>query len=167
MSAESGAQIRYTTDGSNPTSNSTLYSSAITLNATTTVKAIAIKDGVTSSVASATFTKSEQPVSGRTITVDGTEVAEGGTTNHTKQTAATVVVTLPAGDSLIGQKPAYGYATDSAELVDSVTLAEGSNTFTIPSSAFTGVQTFYVGAGEEGFPKPTWLGTFCTLNVVE
>ena len=58
MSAESGAEIRYTTDGSTPTTSSTLYSSALTLSATTTVKAIAVKNGTFSSVASQTFTKS-------------------------------------------------------------------------------------------------------------
>ena len=58
MSAESGAEIRYTTNGSTPTTSSTLYSSALTLNETTTVKAIAVKNGVSSSVASQTFTKS-------------------------------------------------------------------------------------------------------------
>ena len=57
MSAEAGAEIRYTTDGSTPTASSTLYSSPITLTATTTVKAIAIKDGVSSSVTSRTYTK--------------------------------------------------------------------------------------------------------------
>jgi hypothetical protein len=57
MSAESGAEIRYTTDGSTPTAESSLYSSALTLSDTTTVKAIAIKDGVSSTVASQTFTK--------------------------------------------------------------------------------------------------------------
>ena len=59
MTGPDGAEIRYTTDGSTPTSESTLYSEAITLSATTTVKAIAIKDGVSSEVASKTFTKSE------------------------------------------------------------------------------------------------------------
>ena len=58
MSAEAGAQIRYTTDGSTPTASSSLYSSPLTLTETTTVKAIAIKDGVTSSVTSHTYTKS-------------------------------------------------------------------------------------------------------------
>ena len=57
MSAESGAQIRYTTDGSTPSASSTLYSAPITLTDTTTVKAIAIKDGVSSSVTSRTYTK--------------------------------------------------------------------------------------------------------------
>ncbi len=57
MSAESGAQIRYTVDGSTPTASSSLYSAPITLTETTTVKAIAIKDGVSSSVTSRTYTK--------------------------------------------------------------------------------------------------------------
>lgn len=51
------AEIRYTTDGSTPTASSSLYSSALTLTSTTTVKALAVKNGVSSSVASKTFTK--------------------------------------------------------------------------------------------------------------
>ena len=58
ISAESGAEIHYTLDGSTPTSASTTYSGSITLTDTTTVKAVAVKDGVTSEVASMTFTKS-------------------------------------------------------------------------------------------------------------
>ena len=53
-----GAEVRYTTDGSDPSAESTLYSEAITLSTTTTIKAIAILDGETSAVASKTFTKS-------------------------------------------------------------------------------------------------------------
>ena len=59
ISGPNGAEIRYTTDGSNPTAESTLYSAAFSLSATATVKAIAIKNGVSSEVASKTFTKSE------------------------------------------------------------------------------------------------------------
>ena len=53
-----GARVYYTTDGSTPTSESTLYTEPFTLSATTTVKAIAIKDETASEVASKTFTKS-------------------------------------------------------------------------------------------------------------
>ncbi len=59
IQAEQGAEIRYTTDGSTPTAESSLYSAAITLSDTATVKAIAIKDGQSSEVASKTFTKSD------------------------------------------------------------------------------------------------------------
>ena len=58
MSGPQGAEIRYTTDGSVPTSASTLYSAPFTLTATTVVKAIAIKNGVSSEVVTLSFTKS-------------------------------------------------------------------------------------------------------------
>ena len=57
MTGPEGAEIRYTTDGSTPTAESTLYSAAITLSDSATVKAIAIKDGTSSEVSSKEFTK--------------------------------------------------------------------------------------------------------------
>ena len=59
MSGPAGATIYYTTDGTTPTSSSTQYTEAITLSDTATVKAIAVKDGTSSSVASRTFTKGD------------------------------------------------------------------------------------------------------------
>ena len=59
ISGPDGAEIHYTTDGNTPTAESTLYSEAFTLSDTTTVKAIAIKDGESSEVASKLFTKGE------------------------------------------------------------------------------------------------------------
>ena len=58
MSGPDGAEIHYTTDGSVPTAESAVYSEAFSLSATTTVKAIAIKDGQSSEVVSKVFTKS-------------------------------------------------------------------------------------------------------------
>lgn len=56
--AEEGASIFYTTNGSTPTQESTEYTDKITLSATTTIKAIAVKDTYISPAASKTFTKS-------------------------------------------------------------------------------------------------------------
>ena len=54
--ATSGATIHYTTDGTTPSSQSARYTGPITITSTTTVRAIAILDGVSSEVATATFT---------------------------------------------------------------------------------------------------------------
>ena len=59
MSGPAGASIFYTVDGTTPTDQSLEYEEPITLSATTTVKAIAIKDGVSSAVTSRTYTKVE------------------------------------------------------------------------------------------------------------
>ena len=52
-----GASIYYTTDGTTPTTSSTLYSAAISVSSTTTIEAIAVATGFTqSAVATGTFT---------------------------------------------------------------------------------------------------------------
>lgn len=55
--ATDGATIHYTTDGTEPTAESPVYSTAITVGETMTIKAIAMKDGMdNSAIASATYT---------------------------------------------------------------------------------------------------------------
>src|SRR4029077_20036558 len=56
LSAPSGATIYYTTDGSTPTTASPIYTSALTLTQTTTVKTFAAKtDWTASAVMTATY----------------------------------------------------------------------------------------------------------------
>ena len=57
ISGPDGATIHYTTDGSTPTAESTQYAEPLTFSQTTTLKAIAIKDGVSSEVTSRIYTK--------------------------------------------------------------------------------------------------------------
>ena len=58
ITADAGASIRYTLDGSAPTAASALYAGPITITATTTIKAIAIKSGFdNSAMSSATVTR--------------------------------------------------------------------------------------------------------------
>jgi formylglycine-generating enzyme required for sulfatase activity len=65
-----GADIYYTIDGSIPSASSTKYTGAITVSSTTTIKAIAIKSGMTDSdIATSAYTISAQP-GGATLTLD-------------------------------------------------------------------------------------------------
>ncbi len=65
-SATAGATIKYTTDGSTPTAASPTYTAPINVTATTTIKAYALKQGMTDSpVVSATYTIS--PLNNSTI----------------------------------------------------------------------------------------------------
>ena len=57
MSGPEDAEIYYTTDGSTPSAQSTLYEGGFTLSDTTTVKAIAIKNGESSEVSTKLFSK--------------------------------------------------------------------------------------------------------------
>ena len=57
MSGPEEAEIHYTTNGVNPTAESTLYVEPFSLSQTSTVKAIAIKNGVSSAVTTKYFTE--------------------------------------------------------------------------------------------------------------
>jgi chitinase len=66
--ATSGAEIRYTTDGTEPTASSALYSSPITVSSTTTIKAKAFMTGMTSSTTvTQTYTISSTQIAAWTI----------------------------------------------------------------------------------------------------
>lgn len=109
ISVPTRATVYYTTDGSAPTSDSNVYSEPFTVNATTTVKAIALKDGVYSEVASKTLTKLAAPtISGTTpfsettsVTMTGPEGATlyyttDGSTPTSGSTAYSGAITLSA-----------------------------------------------------------------------
>lgn len=123
-----GAMIYYTTDGSTPTTSSTLYTGAISVSSTETIKAIAVTTGThNSAVVSATYTingavatPAFSPVAGSytgsqtvTITSSTSGAAIHYTTNGTTPTASsplyTAAITVAASETVkaIGVKAGF------------------------------------------------------------
>jgi len=110
--ATSGATIRYTTNGAEPTSASAIYTGAITVSSTTTLKAKAFKVGMNdSSTATATYTVPGIVVPVETVATPSFSVASGTYTSaqnvsiSTATTGATIRYTTngsePTASSLI------------------------------------------------------------------
>jgi hypothetical protein len=75
--ATNGASIYYTLDGTDPTTESTLYSEGVTINESCTLKAIAVKEGRTNStVTSATYTAIDPSLKKITWTISGVETSQ-------------------------------------------------------------------------------------------
>lgn len=99
--ATSGATIRYTTDGSNPTGSSPIYAGPLNLTSTTTVKARASKAGYTdSAVVSATYTLVTPTVVASAGPVEGIGAAADSETYYR--------ITVPAGQRQLTVKTSGG-----------------------------------------------------------
>ncbi|MDY0152154.1 MAG: chitobiase/beta-hexosaminidase C-terminal domain-containing protein [Candidatus Cloacimonas sp.] len=108
----SGATIRYTTDNTDPTSSSAMYTNSINVSSTTTIKAKASKTGMTdSAIASATYTIGNTP--GQFVLV------QGGTFNNgiSDVTVSSFYIdkyelTQASFQSVMGANPSYWQQTD-------------------------------------------------------
>ena len=166
MSAEGGAEIRYTTDGSDPTSASTLYSSPITLSATTTVKAIAIKDGVASEVTTQQFVKSEQPVSGTVVTINGQEVTTGGFFNLNAAEQLTVVLSGTKPSSPSARTLAIGSNTSTIDATFG-DWEQATQTFTIPAQNVADGKKLMLGVNDEYGEGWSMSLLLCTISIMD
>lgn len=149
-SATSGAEIRYTTDGTEPTTSSALYSSPLAVSATTTLKAKAFKSGMNNSAtATAIYTI------GNTQAVATPVFSPAGGSYSSTQT---VTITCTTSGAEIR------YTTDGAEPTSSSALYTSaltvSTTTTIKAKAFltgmtsstTMTQTYTIGSTQ----TPAW-----------
>ena len=140
ITAVSGSAIYYTTDGSTPTTASTRYTSAFTIGSldaqstSYTIKAIAVKNGMTSDVASQTYTCYRR-VAAPTAIASGNKYSSIRTITFACDTAdATIEYKVGSGEWTEGSsvtinatRTVYFRAKNS----DWVTSEEGSQSFTL------------------------------------
>ena len=141
-----GASIYYTTDGSNPTAESTAYTAAFTLTDTATVKAIAIKGTTSSEVASKAFTKESGTPTVATPTISGT-------TPFTDSTTVTISCTTE-GASIYYTTDGSTPTTESTAYSEAFTLTA---TKTVKAIAIKGTTSSEVASKtftKESTPEP-------------
>jgi len=158
----SGAKIYYTTDGSTPTTSSTLYSAPITVSTTETINAIAVASGYTNSaVGSAAYTIATPAAtptfsvaagtytSVQTVTLSDTTTGAkiyytlDGSTPTTSSTLYSAAIKVSTSETIKAVATATGYstsATASAAYVINLPAA-ATPTFSVATGTYTSAQT--------------------------
>ncbi len=144
--ATSGATIYYTLDGSMPTAGSAVYTSALTVTSTTTVRAVAQSPGFSvSGVATATFTK----------IAAGSGIS--GTVAFSKRALQGAFVSLYAA----GQT---GYGSASAVVSSNASITDNAGAFTVPYSCpDPSRQVYLVASGGQVATTPAVSGSSLVL----
>ncbi|MBR6770877.1 MAG: chitobiase/beta-hexosaminidase C-terminal domain-containing protein, partial [Lachnospiraceae bacterium] len=121
--ATAEATIYYTLDGTEPTETSTEYTEAIPVNATTTIKAIAVKEGMENSeVASVTYTISteEEPEEKQTVETPAFSVPAG----TYKEVQKVAITSATQGATIYYTTNGTAPTTDSTEYTQEITVSE-------------------------------------------
>jgi hypothetical protein len=182
--ATSGVTIYYTTNGTTPTTSSTVYGGPITVSSTETIEAIAAGNGYSASaVASGTYTINPpaatptfSPAPGSYTSAQSVTISDAtsgvtiyyttnGTTPTTSSTVYSGPITVSSTETIEAIAAGNGY---SASAVASGTYTIGKAT---PTVSVTNVSGNYGGAvtlkatdtGISGLPSPSGAATF-TVN---
>ena len=149
--ATAGAEILYTTDGTTPSANSTKYTGAIAVSENTTVKAIAIKDGIEDSPVSVSTVRikkiaSTSGNSGNPLAIALTsEVPHlNGYTGTKSNTSVTVTANITSADAI--KKVVW---KKNGSLIAKVLLSDSEATAATVSASDNTKWTFTINATDE------------------
>jgi hypothetical protein len=138
--ATSGAQIYYTTNGSAPTTASTVYSGPFVLSASATVRAKAVKSGMTDSgEASAVFTVTQAVVATPVLTPNGGSFSGSATVTLSTATSGAQIYYTTNGSAPTTASAAYSgpFVLSSGATVRAKAVKSGMTDSGEASAAFT------------------------------
>jgi hypothetical protein len=165
-----GATIYYTTNGTTPTTSSTVYAGPITVSSTETIEAIAVAAGLAnSSVVSAAYTITTpaatptfSPAGGsytsaQTVAIGDTTAGAtiyyttNGSTPTTSSTVYSAPISVSASETLKAIAVASGYAASATgSAVYSFAAPAATPTFSPVAGTYTGAQTVTISDGTSG-----------------
>ncbi len=162
------ATIHYTTNGTTPTTSSTIYTDPISVSATETVKAIAVRSGSTNSaVATAAYTimrvlptPTFSPVAGTYTTAQSVTISNAtsgatihyttnGTTPTTSSTKYSEPISVRATETIEAIAVESGY-TDSAVGKAAYTIAAAAPTFSPVAGTYKTAQSVMISDATSG-----------------
>lgn len=137
-SSNSKAKIYYTTNGSTPTTSSTLYSAAITVSSSETIKAIAVTTGThNSAVASAAYVINGAAATPSFSPVAGSYTGSQSVTISSATSGAAIHYTVD-GSTPTASSPLYSAAITVAasETVKAIAIKAGFSNSAVGSAAY-------------------------------
>lgn len=137
--ATPGAVIRYTTDGSTPTSASAQYTAPLTVNSTQTVKAIAVLSGYTNSAVGSSAYTITLPTATPSISPAGGTYTATQTVSITDSTpGATIYYTTNGSTPTTGSTPYTApISVSTSKTISAIAVASGYSASTIASASYT------------------------------
>ena len=159
ITAQEGASIFYTTDGTDPTADSSRYTAPFTITNDTVVKAIAVKEGCSNSkISYAAFTRKVSALDAPVITPNGGTFSNSCEVSITAQEGASIFYTTdgtdPTADS---SKYTAPFTITNSTVVKAIAVKEGCSNSKIATAEFTkrsGGGSGSGGSGSSGGGRP-------------
>lgn len=137
--ATTGAEIHYTTDGSNPTSESPVYSEVFTITEQITIKAIAIKEDYDdSAVVTAQYKIGQPTAAAPTFSPAAGEVVSGTKVSLATTTPGGVIHYTTNGSTPTASSPVYSEPINipAQTTVKAITVADGYKNSSVASATY-------------------------------